>query len=509
MTEERFFRLRLFGEGILVGIFSGAVISLFRFLLEKGEVIRPLVYTYLQSNGISAVFAWLAVTIGIGALLWRIVCFEPMCTGSGIPQLKGVLLGKMKMRWWSVIIAKLVGGVLAIGMGLSLGREGPSVQLGSCAGQGVAVLRGMSRTEERFLIIAGAGAGLAAAFNAPLAGVIFCLEELTKTFSPFVLMATIAASVTATTLSQFIFGGAPVFHVGEIPVLPLDHFGVLILLGVFTGVLGQAFNKFLILSLDGYERMPIPNLLKPMLPLIVAIPIGFFLPEIMGGGNRLVDALVVKEYALGVLFIFMVGKFLFTMFSFGSGVPGGIFLPMLVMGALTGAVFAKIAIALGVSSPEWAVDYIVFAMAAYFAAVVKSPVTGSVLIMEMTGSFQHMLPLIIVSMTSVLVSETLKGEPVYEMLLARSLKKDKKNREAIAHRRLVAEITVGEGSMLAGKAICEITWPPNTLIVNVRRGEAEYVPDGNMILRTDDYLYIYADDKNINDIEKLAEERIK
>ena len=507
LTRERYFRLRIFGEGILVGLFAGAVISLFRFLLAKGDELRPAVYAYLSGQGWAAAGGWLIVTVLAGLLLWRIVLFEPMCSGSGIPQIKGVLLGRMYMRWWSVIAAKLVGGVLAIGMGLSLGREGPSVQLGACAGQGVAFLRGMSRSEARFLLIAGSGAGLAAAFNAPLAGVIFCLEEITKNFSPLVLMATVAASVTATTVSRIIFGRAVVFHMGTIPLLPISEFGWLVLLGIFTGVLGQLFNKMLTVSLDGYQKSPLPLALRPVLPLLVAVPLGFFLPQIMGGGNQLVDALVVSDYQLGFLLLLMAGKFFFTMLSFGSGVPGGIFLPMLVMGALSGAVFAKLMVMAGLLSAQWSSYFIMLGMAGYFATVVRSPVTGSILILEMTGSFQHLLPLIIVSMTAAVVAEVMKGEPVYEMLLARSLRQDKKIREALEHHRVLAEIAVSEGSRLSGRLVADISWPENMRIVCLKRGEAEYVPDGSCIMKAGDFLYIYGDDTNIEAVEEMAAEK--
>lgn len=505
-TNERYFRFRLFGEGIIVGVFAGCVISLFRFLLEAGENIRPVIYSYIKSGGMLTVIGWLLATAGIAFIIGKIVAYEPMCSGSGIPQIKGVLSGRMKMSWARVIAAKLVGGVLAIGAGLSLGREGPSVQLGACTGQGISFLSKISRSEGRFLITAGSGAGLAAAFNAPLAGVIFCLEELTKNFSPLVLMATIAASVTATTVSQLFFGGQPVFHIGEITPLPISQFGALIILGVFVGIMGQVFNKLLIVSLDSYDKSGLQGMCRPLVPLLCAVPLGFFLPQIMGGGNRLVDALVSIDYALPFLFVLLAGKLLFTMLSFGSGVPGGIFLPMLVMGALSGAIFSKALVLAGIIDAVWTVNFIVFGMAAYFASVVKSPVTGSVLIMEMTGSFHHMLPLIIVSITAAMTAEIMGGEPVYEMLLDRSLKKNAENSEEVAHHRLVAEIIVGNNSELDGKTIAEVSWPDNTLIVNVRRGDAEYVPDGNLILKAEDYVYLYADDVNIEAVESMAME---
>jgi H+/Cl- antiporter ClcA len=331
-------------------------------------------------------------------------------------------MGKMDMHWARVLLLKFTGAVLGIGAGLSLGREGPSVQLGACLGQGVGRLTHRSYEENHYLLTAGAGAGLAAAFNAPLAGAIFCLEELTKNFSPYVLMGAIAATVTATTVTQFFFGMEPVFHMGEIPVVMAGNvYVMLILLGGFVGVLGLGFNRMLTISLDSYAKSSLKAWQKPLLPLLAAGVIGFFLPQILGGGSPLVDALVEHEYAIGFLLLLLAGKFFFTMLCFGSGVPGGIFLPMLVLGALGGAIFAKLAIAAQLMDAQWAVTCIVFGMAAYFSAVVKSPVTGAILIMEMTGSYQHLLSLMLVSMTAFLVAEWAGSEPVYDMLLNRSL----------------------------------------------------------------------------------------
>ncbi|WP_173444326.1 ClC family H(+)/Cl(-) exchange transporter [Selenomonas ruminantium] len=421
LTDPKRLKLRLFIEGNIIGIFTGLTIALFRYLLELSEENLPHLYQYLQAHPVY-IPGWFAVLVMIGLILHRMLKADGMISGSGIPQIKGILMGRMDMQWARVLLLKFTGAVMGIGAGLSLGREGPSVQLGACLGQGVGRLTHRSYEENHYLLTAGAGAGLAAAFNAPLAGAIFCLEELTKNFSPYVLMGSIAATVTATTVTQFFFGMEPVFHMGEIPVVMAGNvYIVLILLGAFVGALGLGFNKMLVISLDTYAKSPLKPWQKPLVPLFAAGVIGFFLPEILGGGSPLVDALVEHQYAIGFLLLLLAGKFFFTMLCFGSGVPGGIFLPMLVLGAVGGALFAKLAVAANLLAPQWTVNCIVFGMAAYFSAVVKSPVTGAILIMEMTGSFHHLLSLMLVSMTAFLVAEYMGSEPVYDMLLNRSL----------------------------------------------------------------------------------------
>ena len=429
LVDKRRFSLRLLLEGLAAGLGAGISISVFRYLLAGSEILRPVIYHNLREALADGQWQWLALYILsfiiIAYLLKLIVAREPMCTGSGIPQIKGILQGDMSMRWFSVLWSKIIGGVLAIGAGMSLGREGPSVQIGACVGQGLSQTSRRTRFESRILMTAGAGAGLAAAFNAPLAGVIFGLEEMQKTISPALLLTGITASITAATVTEVVFGMSPVFSMGYLLPLPLNLFDVLVAAGIVIGLLGRLFNIALAYSLNTYSRLGLSGMKKPLVPLALAGILGFVLPEILGGGNLLVDSLVVTDYTIGFLCLLFVGKFLFTMICFGSGVPGGIFLPMLVLGAAGGAVLAKLLVLAGLLPAMYYADIIVFGMAAYFSSVVKSPVTGSILILEMTGSFQHMLALLVVSLTAYVISDLTGGRPVYDELLDRALGKSK------------------------------------------------------------------------------------
>ena len=429
LVDKKRFSLRLLLEGLAVGLGAGISISVFRYLLAGSEILRPVIYHNLREALADGQWQWLALYILsfiiIAYLLKLIVAREPMCTGSGIPQIKGILQGDMSMRWFSVLWSKIIGGVLAIGAGMSLGREGPSVQIGACVGQGLSQTSRRTRFESRILMTAGAGAGLAAAFNAPLAGVIFGLEEMQKTISPALLLTGITASITAATVTEVVFGMSPVFSMGYLLPLPLNLFDVLVVAGIVIGLLVRLFNIALAYSLNTYSRLGLSGMKKPLIPLTLAGILGFVLPEILGGGNLLVDSLVVTDYTIGFLCLLFVGKFLFTMICFGSGVPGGIFLPMLVLGAAGGAVLAKLLVLAGLLPAMYYADIIVFGMAAYFSSVVKSPVTGSILILEMTGSFQHMLALLVVSLTAYVISDLTGGRPVYDELLDRALGKSK------------------------------------------------------------------------------------
>ena len=504
------FRLRLFWEGILVGIFSGCLIGFFRYALHYLETDRGNVFNYIVANGPLYLGFLVLGLLLIAFILAKLIDYEPLAGGSGIPQVKGNILGLYKTVWWRIIGAKLLGGILGIGAGMSLGREGPSIQLGAMAAQGLSRTLGRTRMEERYLISSGAGAGLAAAFNAPLAGVIFTLEELNKNFSVVVLLPSLAAALTATIISHIFFGQNTIFTFPELSRVSVEFLPQLILLGICLGLFGAVFNYCLLKSSDFYKlKIFKNNFMRISLPLLCTIPLGFYLPQVLGGGNSLVDSLVTSNFSLQLLAILIVGKFVFTMLSYGSGVPGGFFLPMLVLGALAGNIFADVLINLNFLTEYYRIHTIIFAMAGFFASSVRAPITGLVLIMEMTGSFIHLVPLALVAICSYVVAELCGSKPIYESLLQKSLATAKKESAFIEKddTRNVIELVVEGGSYIEGKMIKNIAWPDKTLLVDVRRGEKDLVPSGDTHLVAGDYLYVLVENSEAQKLRDLVDKQ--
>ncbi|KLU62087.1 H(+)/Cl(-) exchange transporter ClcA [Peptococcaceae bacterium CEB3] len=498
------FRLKVFVEGSIIGLLAGILTVMFRYSLELLGNLRGELYGFLKTGGVIPIVIWFAVLSLIGVIVGVIVKRDPMARGSGIPEVEGILAGQLKMNWPSVIASKFVGGVLAIGAGLSLGREGPSIQLGAAVGQGFSRLLGRYRIEEKYLITSGASAGLAAAFNAPLAGAIFALEEVHKTFSPAILMSAVAASLTSDFVTEWVFGMKPIFNFHALMVLPFNYYGYLIGLGIITGLFGVLFNRILVKTLNTYDSIAfLPKSLAPIFPLIVGGILGFVLPQTLGGGHGLINSLDKIQFSIMMLLILLVVKFAFTMISYGSGVPGGIFLPLLVIGALTGDIYGHIIVRYFYANPLYITNFIVLAMAAYFAAIVKAPITGSILITEMTGSFQHLLALMAVSMTAYIITDILNSKPIYEELLHRVLaKRGKQNLPAHDKgRKVITEASVCLGSELDGKRIKEVSWPARSLIVSIRRGEAEIIPNGETKIMAGDNIYTLVDEEQIGQVK--------
>lgn len=493
LNEWPRFRLRLFFEGILAGTLSGFVISFFRWALEMSTLYRENLYVLLREGGFWENVAWFALLLAAAGLLYKLTRIEPMASGSGIPQVKGVIMGKMRMSWLRILWVKLIGGIVGIGLGLSLGREGPSIQLGAVTAQGMSRAFGRTRMEERYLLTAGASAGLAAAFNAPLAGVIFALEELHRNFSGVVLVPAMASAMMATMVSRVVFGRAPIFHFGFLPPFPLRYIWMAVIIAVVVGLAGVAFN-FGLLNIHRFYELPFffHPVIKIAFALVMAGILGYGLPQVLGGGNELINSLDGLHASLGFLVVLLFGKYFFTMISYGCNVPGGFFLPMLVTGALTGSVCGTILIQMGWISTYYLSNIVVISMAAFFAASVHSPITGTILIMEMTSSYEHLLVLCTASMVALVVAELCGGKPIYDTLLKRSLTAAQPVIPP-SERRNIVELTVTSGSLAEGKRVGSLPWPAHTLMVDVKRGDSQIIPDANTRLQAGDYIYILSD----------------
>ena len=495
------FKLKLVFEGMGVGIITGLLIVLYRYALEEAGVLVTDVYKTISIKPILAL-PWIGALIILGYIVGLMVKHNPMISGSGIPQVEGVLLRKLDMTWWRVILGKFIGGVLSIGSGLSLGREGPSVQLGAAVGQGFSKMFKRVKIEEKYLITSGASAGLAAAFNAPLAGVMFALEEVHKNFSPLVLLSALSAALSADFVASGFLGLKPVFNFKNLTILPLKFYFYIILLGVVVGVLGVFFNTILLKTQNLYVRQAwLPKEMRIIVPLLISVLLGILLPQVLGGGHELITSLMTRNFSLTILVILVLVKFLFTMASYGSGAPGGIFLPLLAIGALIGNVYGIVLVHYVHFNSMYINNFIILAMAGYFTAVVRAPITGTILITEMTGSFSHMLSLAIVSIVAYMVADILASKPIYESLLEKFLyNQGQKISIGNKKNKAILEFAVCMGSYLDGKQIKEVKWPSHCLLVAVKRGEHEILPKGDTVIFPGDYLIVLTNEDRVSKI---------
>lgn len=407
-------------QAILVGLFSGLIVVLFKISING-------LFSFIQRS-ISNLDFYQKLLIypiitTLGGLVSGILIhkFALETKGSGIPFVKMVMARMGNITRARTIVVKFLAGVAGIGTGLSLGREGPSVQLGAGCGAFVSKIFKLKGAMQEKLIASGAGSAIGATFNAPIAGTLFVFEELTNKINPNLLFTVFIATVTASGVARYIMGDNPSFVIPKMAgVLGVECVLVCVVLGAVAGVLGVAFAKIIYFNNELFDKLTnVPFWLKPAIAGFVVGLVGIFVPYVLGSGNLAVDALLVHKFSLFAVCVIFVLKFLVTPFCFGSGAAGGIFLPMLMLGAFLGYIVASLFNLFGFN-----VDPIIIAMigmGAFLSAVARTPITAVVMVFEMTAGYKFILPIMLSAAIADLVAQKLNHKPIYSKLIVNGL----------------------------------------------------------------------------------------
>jgi len=476
--------MHLYLASMLTGILSGLVVVAYRSAIGLAEHFKTCLSNAALAS-LPMLMAWIASVLLAGGVTSLLVRRSPLIKGSGIPQVKALLLRRITFNWKRELPAKFIGGTLALGAGLSLGREGPSIQLGALVGN---ALEELTRRHDyrRYLVTAGAAAGISAAFNAPLAGVLFCVEELHRSFSPLMLTSTMIASFAANAVMWLLFGTEPIFEINITQVIPLNYyFTVLLVTGVAAGIAGSLFNRGLLAMQKSYRQLVVSESVRLMIAFAVAALASMFIPDITGGGHHLVSASLLAGKTGMTLGLLFAGKLLFTLFCYASGAPGGIFLPMLAIGALLGGIINAVIVSFGSPFPYLS-NLMLLGMTGFFVAVVRAPITGAVLITEMAGNFAHFPAFIFISIIASIVAGILKTKPIYDSLLAQiaPLACEDELQAVSLH------IPWFEGAEYRKVSEIEPYLPANCVLTGVLREETHLFPDKDLELCAGDELLV-------------------
>lgn len=485
---------------VVTGIGVGFIVVLYRLGLSWILDIRGIYLSYFESVPMLQFIIGLCTFVIAGLIIQKMLTKNPTISGSGIPQVNAYLMDKLKFRWLRELMTKFIGGVLVIGAGFSVGREGPSIHLGALVGKGIASKFKLSKKDEKYIVTSGASAGLATAFNAPLSGVIFALEELHKYFSPMLLMCVFIASVSADFISRSILGSNPVFEV-QIPSIqensPMIFFLLLTLFSLVIALMGKIFSDGIIQSQRYYQRLKLPTPIKVTIMMCGAWCVFYFIPEITGGGHELLMSMFTTQIALIILLFLIIAKLIFTFFSYSTGFPGGIFFPLLVIGGMLGRIFGDISVMLFHIPSTYVSVFIILGMVGYLTAVVRAPLTGIVLILELTGSFSLLFLLTFIATAVYFISEMIHYEPIYERMLHGFFKKNNIHYhidgETHVDNLLYIDVPILEESTYNGQLIKQLHLPPKVIIMYVARDAERNIPDGNFELQTGDVLRIITD----------------
>lgn len=420
---NRFFPAKIVLQAVLTGLCAGFFVVLFRLGISK---VFLFVQNFVNSFDFSLKLLIFPIITALGGLLSGfLVCkFAPEAKGSGIPYVKMTLNRMGNLTRVRSIFVKFFAGIAGIGTGLSLGREGPSVQLGAGSGALIGKFFKMNGTDKDKLIAAGAGSAIAATFNAPIAGTVFVIEELVSKFSSSLLFPVLIATICADYLARNVLGDNPCFIIPSFSSdLSAIHFPFLIVFGVIAGICGTLFAKVIFFNNKLFDKMSkVPDWVKPAVAGFVIGIAGLFVPYVLGSGNVAVDMLLAGKFNLQILLLIFVLKFLLTPFCFGSGAAGGIFLPTLMLGAFLGYIFSLCINFGGISIDP--VLLAVLGMGAFLAGVARTPITATIMVFEMTGCYNLILPIMLCAAIADLTAEKLKHKPIYSMLIVNNSTKN-------------------------------------------------------------------------------------
>lgn len=419
--------LSVYGISIILGVVVGVLgsylllsISGLTHLMEKG-------FKLAQSHGwpmglVSAIVSM--VMIYAAWLMVRLAA--PEASGSGVQEIEGTLMGKRPIFWRRLIPVKFIGGVLAISSQLVVGREGPTIQIGGNLGAMLSEWFNLSTMRRDSLIAAGSGAGLATAFNAPLAGILFVIEEMRSEFNfSFTNFSAVAiCCVVSVVMLHLIVGPEPAIPMFVFSLPSLQSLVLFFLFGIVVGLVGLLFNIVLMKSILKLDQLN--TSMRDLYVILVGLLVGYLFyvfPESVNGGYVIIEKALTMSPPFAILSLLVVVRFITTMLSYNTGVPGGIFAPMLALGTLLGLASSHILQWLIVDISVHPAMFAVAGMGALFAAVVRAPVTGIVLVVEMTQNYSLILPLMVTCLTATTVVQLAGNPPIYVQLLNRTLRK--------------------------------------------------------------------------------------
>ncbi len=408
LREEHLFLLL----AVIIGLYAGLAVVCFRIAIDWTRL--RLLGSALEPSGLRVILVPTLVGLVVAFLVIR---FFPRVRGSGVNQTKAAVYIYDGYIPFSTVGGKFVTCSLAIGSGQSLGPEDPSLQMGAGLASALGRRLRLSREKLRLIAPVGAAAGLAAAFNSPIAAVIFVIEEVIGKWSAGVLGAIVLSAVSSVVTARWFLGAEPLFRV---PVYHLAHPAELLAYAVLG--LAGGFASLLFVKLVGYLRprvQVLPARTQYVLPAAAGLLIGimgFWYPQVMGAGYEFIDQAMHEGYAWHVLVILGISKILATSFSFASGTPGGLFAPTLFMGAMIGGSVQGVEQLLFPRFTGPVGAYALVGMGTLFAGILRCPMTSVFMVLELSGHYSIILPVMISNTLAYLISRRYQPTPIFDLL---------------------------------------------------------------------------------------------
>ena len=505
--------IELVAVGSVTGVFAGAITTLFNLLAQEGEEISRNAYAYVRENPAFIPLLFLVLLLG-GFMIGVTTRISSVIKGCGIPQAEGGTRGIVRFKWYRDLTAMFAASLLSIFMGLSIGAEGPSVFIGTCAGNGVSSMLRRDEMIRRYQLTGGACTGLAVASNAPLTGMAFAFEEAHKRFTPEVFICAFSSVIFGVLTRSLIYNLLHMeiqssFHSYVFYGMPIRYYGYVVLAGIVCGLVGVLFYKACFRLKRFFkglqEKHPkYTDGKKILTAVLLGGTVSLLVAGVMGGGHELIESLgthggahsstteIVFGSLVWTLVLITCLKFFITAVNVGAGIPCGIFIPIIAIGACLGGLLNQLWGRLGMESKYFDL-MVMLCMAAFFTTIVKAPITSIIMICEFTGSFAPLLPVIIAVSIGYIIGEMSKTDGIYEELL------EEYEKDTGIHERAVREVYVigiAFGAIAEKREVRDVLWPTGARVTEIARGEETILPDGDTLLCGGDVLTIVVKTEN-------------
>lgn len=476
----------------LTGVLTGTVVFLFKIAIKYVQEFSNFIYASVRNDPKFLLLLILGAAL-IGSISFILIKFFPIIRGSGIPNSIAIMRGFIPFKWIRSLFGIFSSTLLTFLVGIPLGNEGPSVQMGCSIGKGtVNIFAKGNRAFEKYTLTGGACAGFTAATGAPLTGIIFAIEEAHRRFSPIIFMvastATLAATLTVSILCNafsFLNISPKLFELDAAAALPLKYIWIAIIIGLVVGGISTAFTKIYkcFNSLINKKLAKIPLYVKVLIIFITVTVIGFFLSGALGSGHHIIDEIFSANAPVWYMLIaLLIIRALLLLVSTNTGITGGTLIPLLTFGAILGALISNAAVAMNILPKEYSGAIALIAMSSFLAASSRTPLTAIILTVEIFSGFNNILMIAVGVAFAYLTIESSKTISFTDLMAEQKIHETHLGKDLIT---VDATFEVQENAFVIGKEIRDILWPPHCAVISVKK----YVI-GSSILHSGDVLQI-------------------
>ncbi len=458
------------GYGIICGSITGVVIFFFRFAAKKLEELSEYIYSLAGKStaGIIAAFAVLLIFACVMAILQKKI---PEMKGGGIPRCEGILRGILSFRRVITLVGTVIGSFISFFCGLPLGSEGPAVIIGTSIGGICSGPDGNKSAWSRYVMTGGAAAGFSVATGAPLAAMLFALEEIHKRFTPMLVLTVSTSVLSATYLNKLLcsfFGLSPnMITAFDFSDFELDNVGYLLVLSVIVALAVGVFDASIGYFGKLIKRMKkrIPDIFKLITVFLLTGIMGLFFQQGAYSGHEIIENILSYGESVSMLFAVLAVRMIMMVLVTDSGATGGIFIPTLAIGALVGAISGRFLVFTGMPA-ELFPSVVILGMCAFMGGTLRAPLTATVIFIEITCRFTNFFYVALVIFAVSFITAVFNQTPFYDRVLENL---EEQQNEGKTPRLALFRMKVSSGSFVVGKTVRDVMWPPSTVVVSISR----------------------------------------